>query len=187
MNEISQQNESFSQKLRSVATLGDAETGLTCSTFVARRMFPGWKVHGSPSFEEAAYMLRQGQADALLIPGAYPNAKDFLMDEELTLLEATKYGIPALVATAIDNGKASYDRLFYHPATASLLSRITCFGFGEAVQVSSNEVAAERMLENPVRYAAVTNELVTKHFGLPVSQVLRTERDMAWFVFVNRQ
>lgn len=169
----------------SVATLGNPRTSVTCSTFVARNFFPGSRIVGAASFEDAATRMRDGEADALLVPAAYPMLRAFLMDDTLELACAVIHPIPALVATAVDNGTGRYRRLYYHPATESLIGKIACFTYDEAVPVSSNEVAVEEMLKDVGAYAALTNELVTAYHSLPVLQVMRARRGMAWVLFIR--
>ena len=63
-----------------LATLCDDPIGLTCSIDVARRWGGAKEVAPFASFEAASAAVKEGVADAFLVPGAYPHLNGFIMD-----------------------------------------------------------------------------------------------------------
>ena len=168
-----------------IATLGDADTGITCSQLVAREKFPNRTRVGASTFEEAACMVKSGTAKFLLVPGAYPEIRKFLMDEGLALLKVFRKPIPELVyGNVVNDVSAPMEVVYHHAAVNSLLPDVPGHGTGTRfVAARSNEEAYSAMLRHGERAGCVSNKAVFEHYGRPALITLRTQRDMSWHVF----
>lgn len=172
-----------------VATLADEPVGLTCSVAVASKHFRGLarKVHGFPSFESAASEVRQGRADALLVPAAYPEIRRFFFDSALRATSSFLAELPDMVLVASKAHEDDrYARLYHHPATQQLLDELP-FIYDEAVPVSSNTAAAASLIADDENCLAITNRLVADHHELKPLRVLAHGESMAFIVFERNE
>jgi len=161
-----------------IATLGDARAS-TCSVRLALDYIDdgAGEVLGYASFEEAAAAVKLGGADLLLVPGAYPQIRGFMFDAALGLRDQFVGELPPIVLAAAPNAPAVESVLYLHSAlqqVASDYEDITGRSLLR-VEVSSNAVACQRLLEHPGRLA-LTNLLAADAYGV---FVLATMRD-AW-------
>ncbi|MBV8617821.1 MAG: hypothetical protein JOY84_03080 [Curvibacter sp.] len=172
---------------RRLATLGDDGAELTCSMHIARRWGGARETIGCTSFEAARELLRTGQADALLVPAAYPRLNTFIMDKALRASQAFIMPIPALVlATCTGHAAPRLRQLIHHAAVAPLLPELG-LSWVQAQQASSNAEACRLLLAAPEPSACITNALCATHFGLDVVRVLRPNLAMPWICFVSQQ
>lgn len=172
---------------RRLATLGDEGAELTCSMHVARRWGGARETVGCASFEAARELLRTGQADALLVPAAYPRLNTFIMDAALRASQVFIMPIPALVlATGAEPAAPRLQQLIHHAAVAPLLPELG-LSWAQARQASSNAEACRLLLAAPEPSACITNALCAAHFGLNVVRELRPNLAMPWICFVPQQ
>lgn len=175
----------FAFRYRAVATLADESRGLTCSVAVASKHFRGLarELRGFPSFEASADEVKEGRADALLVPAAYPEIRRFFFDAELTATESFVAELPDMVLVACESQPhGEYTRLYHHPATQQLLHELP-FEYGKAVPVSSNTAAGSALIEDEEPSLAITNKLVADHHGLRTLRVLAAGEAMAFIIF----
>jgi len=171
---------------RRLATLGDDNAELTCSMHIARRWGGARETVGCASFEAARELLRTGQADALLVPAAYPRLNTFIMDEALRASQVFILPIPALVlATGGGPAAPRLQQLIHHPAVAPLLPELGLH-WEQARQASSNAEACRLLRAAPEPSACITNALCAAHFGLNVVRELRPNLAMPWICFVHQ-
>jgi hypothetical protein len=170
-----------------IATLGDARINVSCSLLASLSRFPSARMIGCENFEIAVSKVKSGEAEKVVVPSAYPKIASILMDESLKLDEVYRYKIPSLVLATTGGEIKKREILYYMPATYSLINNISNFEFSVGVQTASNELAAMRLLSHTECGAAgcITNAVVAKHFNLIVHQVLRSERDMGFHVFIR--
>ena len=167
-----------------LATLGDEGAELTCSMHVARRWGGAREAVGCASFEAARELLRTGQADALLVPAAYPQLNTFIMDEALCASQVFIMPIPALVlATRSVPTKAQLHQMIHHAAVAPLLPELG-LSWQQALLASSNAEACRLLQVAPEPSACITNALCSAHYGLHVVRELRPNLAMPWICFV---
>lgn len=158
---------------RRLATLGDEGAELTCSMHIARRWGGARETVGCASFEAARELLRTGQADALLVPAAYPRLNTFIMDAALSASQVFIMPIPALVlATGAGLAAPRLQQLIHHAAVAPLLPELG-LSWAQARQAGSNAEACRLLLAAPEPSACITNALCAAHFGLNVVRELR--------------
>lgn len=170
-----------------IATLGDTSTSITCSQHVAKISYPENGRIGADTFEEAADMVKDGRAKLLLVPGAYPDIGQFLMDEDLRLLKAFEKPIPALVyGNTVNDPAAAVETIYHHAAVKSLLTKLPVQAGTNFIAVKSNEVAYEAMVRHGERAGCVSNKIVFEYYDRPSLMTLRTEREMSWNVFALR-
>lgn len=176
-----------SKKKLSIVTLGKDVTATTCSVLVARKAFPDFRLKGCESFEEGAYLVEKNKIDYLLVPAAYPKLNDILMRTDLILHDIFKYDIPqiVLILDKDKNEQFSRDKLFFHPATRSLIETIDGYHFRELEPVGSNDVSVTKLLDEPNSRCsgAITNQVAAEKAGYGVTQVLRPAIPMGWLVF----
>lgn len=172
---------------RRLATLGDEGAELTCSMHVARRWGGARETVGCASFEAARELLRTGQADALLVPAAYPRLNTFIMDAALRASQVFIMPIPALVlGTRAGPAAPRLQQLIHHAAVAPLLPELG-LSWEQARQAGSNAEACRLLLAAPQPSACITNALCAAHFGLNVVRELRPNLAMPWICFVPQQ
>lgn len=171
-----------------IATLGDAQTSITCSHVVAKTKYPTQSRMGARTFEEAAAMVKDGRAKLLLVPGAYPAIGKFLMDEELLVADTFMMKIPELAfGNTVNDVMAPLETIYHHAAVTSLLPKVPGYNAGTRFVASdSNEEAYEAMVKHGERAGCVSNKAVFDYYGRPTLLTLRTEREMTWAVFVAR-
>jgi hypothetical protein len=170
-----------------LATLCDDPIGLTCSIDVARRWGGAKEVAPFASFEAASAAVKEGVADAFLVPGAYPHLNGFIMDSELSAFQAFIMTIPPLVlATRRAQEGRAFQTLFHHPAVAPLLAEIS-IPWESAVHAPSNSEACRMLLANPDSSACVTNALCADHFELRTLKELRNGISMPWICFEKKR
>lgn len=172
---------------RRLATLGDDGAELTCSMHIARRWGSARETVGCASFEAARELLRTGQADALLVPAAYPRLNTFIMDAALRASQVFIMPIPALVlGTRAGPAAPRLQQLIHHAAVAPLLPELG-LSWEQARQAGSNAEACRLLLAAPQPSACITNALCAAHFGLNVVRELRPNLAMPWICFVPQQ
>ncbi|MFD1149822.1 hypothetical protein [Saccharothrix hoggarensis] len=124
-----QEDLTYSPQYRSLATLADEPSGLTCSVIVGRRWARNRvaSVVGYPRFELAAERVLAGDHDVLLVPSAYPDIRKFFFNPELRAVDTFLSTLPDMVfavpAGAADGAADSdeFDVLYHHPATRALV------------------------------------------------------------------
>jgi hypothetical protein len=181
---------SFRPRFASVATLGDEPTGLTCSVIAGRRWAPGnaAAVLGYPSFELAAAAVRTGEHDALLVPAAYPEIRNFFFDAALKAVETFLDRLPDMVLAlpAGTPGGRHLDVVYHHPATVNLVRQLP-YDVAAARHASSNSAACRDALAHTGgSAAAVTNQTSADHYGLRTVDVLAAGTAMGFVVFVRK-
>jgi len=159
-----------------VASLAQNQSSTTCSAIVVRRL--GFLLVPANSFEEAVDLCKNGSADAVLIPGAYPDIRHFYMDPALHLSELYREDIPALVYASKQDGELPYDVVHCHPATSPFWWQLA----GTVVEATSNDTAADAVCG--AHDACITNEAAAARAGLKVLRVFRKASPMAWNLFV---
>lgn len=174
------------RQTKTMVTLGNPENPVTCSMAVGIDYFKYYNLIGAHSFDDAIFTLGRGDADYLLVPGAYKGISELLMRDDLNVVTTFAAKIPALVLTA--GGNLNVDErnvLYYQPATTSLINNIKGYNFIETKPVASNQAAVEELLDfaQPDLAAAITNELVAERYGLDIVQVLREPKNMSFIVF----
>ncbi|MDD2544797.1 MAG: hypothetical protein PHI55_00765 [Burkholderiaceae bacterium] len=83
------------------------------------------KIIFSQTFEEAATHVKHQNADAFLVPAAYPGLNKFVMDEELETFQTCIHRIPALIYACpknITNEDLTSKpiKIYHHPAVNPL-------------------------------------------------------------------
>jgi prephenate dehydratase len=170
-------------KFNRLGTLGDASGPFTCSMHVAHAWGQAATVEPYNSFENAGLAVKSGDVDAMLVPGAYPNLNELIMDAGLEVSEVFVMRIPPLVLAAKSGEVVCHvERLFHHPATASLLPETDIQAL-EPVEVTSNVKACEALLWCDVSAACITNALCARHFRLTTIKTLRAGVQMPWICF----
>jgi hypothetical protein len=166
-----------------VGTLCDEPIGLTCSMDAARRWGKAKEILPFPTFEDAAEAVKHEAAAAMLVAGAYPFIRRFIMDIGLKAKEAFIQKIPALVLVGLAPAKPSHcNVLFHHPATDELLPEVQ-IDFEENLHVTSNSQACVKLLAHLGLSIAITNRLCADHYRLSIYKVLRESVAMPWVVF----
>lgn len=106
-----------------IGTLGKSAKDPTCSMLAAHELYKAVELRGFPTFEEAIKELKYKSINKVIVPAAYPNIRNFIMDDNLKVEKSFIYDIPDLVLVSkVD--LPSYDVIFLHPATQSLLPKI---------------------------------------------------------------
>jgi prephenate dehydratase len=183
-NDSSFQNLQLSSKYRysSVATLGNH---LTCSNYAAKNYCRTSSIKLYDSFEEAATAVKEGIAQAMFVPGAYPNIRYFIMDDFLSVSETEVLQIPALVlAGKFIKQPDKIKRIYLHPAPESLLAEVET-KYEETVFVSSNPNACIEVLADNNNSIAITNLNCAEYFDLKVYKILRSGIFMPFVLFVR--
>lgn len=174
------------QSIERLATLCDDPVGLTCSMDVARRWGFAKEVTPYASFEAASFAVKEGLADAFLVPGAYPRLNAFIMDAELNAAKTFIMKIPALVLACLpDQIDSKFHTIFHHPAVTPLLAEID-MPWDSAIHASSNSEACRMLLARPTPSACVTNALCAAHFKLKTLKELRSGIAMPWICFEKK-
>ena len=169
-----------------LGTLGDEEGFLTCSMHVAKHIQNAQVIKPYPSFEEAAEDVKLRKISCLLVPGAYPQVSNFIMDSKLHVSETFIEKIPPLVLCGRESQPpADINVIFYHAATTHLL-RETGLNFRKGVTVSSNSEACRRVVGSCNTAVAITNQLCAEHYDLRVYEVLRQAIEMPWICFTGK-
>lgn len=175
----------YLKKYNILGTLGDNEGYLTCSMHIAKELNNADTIKPYPYFEAAATDLKLGNISCLLVPGAYPNINNFIMDSELMVSETFIKEIPALVLCGMQKQCSSnINLIFHHPATTYLLKEIDV-SYQENITVSSNPEACRMILKNPDSSIALTNQLCADFYQLETYKILRAGIQMPWICFIN--
>ncbi|WP_329325150.1 hypothetical protein [[Kitasatospora] papulosa] len=176
---------------RSAATLADDPAGLTCSVTIGREWAARGRASallGYPTFELAAENVKAGRHDALLVAGAYPEIRSFFFDPELRAVEAFVAPLPDIVLAAPHknaawNKSADSSKIYYHPATITLLKSISRDNLIEGEEVASNSLACRRAMEDTGAALAITNAICAEYYGLTVITTLSVGTPMSFVVF----
>ena len=83
-----------------VGTLGDSSGSLTCSMYIARRWNVNSEIIPYHSFEAAADALKRKELSCILVPAAYSNISEFIMDNKLIATEVFLESLPPLVCVS---------------------------------------------------------------------------------------
>lgn len=171
---------------QTLGTLCDEPNGLTCSYYVANKWGKSAKILPFDSFESAAESVKRKEISAFLVPGAYPQLKSFIMDNDLVASQTFIMQIPSLVLCGKNKEiPKKVDVLFHHPATSPLLCEIG-IEFNKSEFVSSNSRACINLLQQKeISSIAITNELCLNHYQLNLYQILRPNIHMPWICFVR--
>lgn len=174
-----------------LGTLGDSLEGLTCSMYVARKWNKFQNIRPYSKFELAAEAVKKEEIYCFLVPAAYPNIKEFIMDSELIPIEIFIEQIPPLVyveqdGVGIVDTTSIINNVFLHPATEHLLREIY-FGdiYPEITYVDSNVEACKLLCACYVKSGAITNQLCADKFNLKVKKNLRSGIKMPWICFAK--
>ena len=159
-----------------VATLASSTTATTCCAIVARQK--RFRLIPASSFEEASTMVKRGSAEFLLVPGAYPKIRVFLMDPALRLVDAFIYEIPELVVASKKGTPPPYRAMYAHPATQPFWDNLGA----PVIEVQSNDAAAAAAASHPDS-GCITNSAAARAFDLVIVQVLRMKSPMSWNLF----
>jgi len=168
-----------------IATLGDKESILTCSLYVAHKRYDE-NVKKMPfySFEKAIEALKDKTVDRCIVPSSYPKISNFIADLELDIKEVFLEKIPNLVLVGLNEIQPEkIETLFLHPATESIIPSFLQKSNIKKVFVSSNSDACRRLKNSPYPSLAITNELASKYYGLYTYNTLRTKMKMPFIVF----
>ncbi len=161
-----------------IATLGDTPTSTTCSMLQAKSQ--GFCIKACcGSFEDAIALVKEGKAQAALVPGAYPGIGKFLQDPELFLARCFAAPIPALVLAAKPEARPPFHEIHAHPATKPFWSSLDA----PVIEAASNDSAAAAAKEKST--ACITNEAAAESFGLRILHVFRPSLPMSWNLFVR--
>ncbi len=171
-----------------VATLGDRLES-TCSIKLADQWLEGQgRIAGYLTFEAAARATLAGDADFLVVPGAYPGIKAIIFDDDLELEDVFKGELPPMVLVeAAIAASARSERLYLHPALHDLADQLDAerprpF---ERVEVSSNAVACERVGVDTAAWA-LTNRTAAQSYAARELRVMRNRWLMPTSVFRRR-
>lgn len=176
------------ENCRKIMTLGDVDKPVTCSMDAALAIYPDMEHISSGSFESAYQRTLDRESDAFLVSTAYPKINNFLMDDEIIILDINAREIPPLVLCTKHStpSDACFVRLFAHPATIPLVPKIT-FEVGETILCGSNEAAALATIADSEQTAAISNLLAAEAAELQVLQTLRQAAPMGWLLLGRRR
>ncbi|QHJ01222.1 hypothetical protein GT347_26470 [Xylophilus rhododendri] len=156
-NHIQLSESSRPPPINRLATICDDPLGLTCSMDVASRWGAARELLPHSSFELAALSVKEGNADAFLVAGAYPHLNAFIMDADLLVRDTFVMKIPALILACRANERSNeFGTLFHHPAVTPLLSELAV-GWKEAVHAPSNSQACRELISAPGPALCITN------------------------------
>lgn len=160
-----------------IATLGDVKAS-TCSIKLAKTWLGGRAgvIDGYLSFEAAARAVVEGEADCILIPGAYPDLRRHIFSTDLVFLDTFRGVLPPMVLVESPDPLVVRSRdLYFHPALRELVNQLReDNGHIDQHEVTSNAVACERVLENPAGYA-LTNRIAAQEYGVRELKVMRKD------------
>ena len=167
-----------------LGTLGDKAFPSTCSYAAAIEHFPEEEVVLFDTFEECIKNLKNKELDVVIIPAAYPSIAPIIMDDPLQIVQTFLYRIPDLVLAKKYDSSISASRLYFHPATESLLSKSDEeVRFKETIPVNSNTDAALKVKVSTAHDLCVTNELCAKQQDLEIVQILKKDLNMPFICF----
>lgn len=173
-----------------LGTLGDNQGFLTCSMHIAQKWDRYKKVIPYGTFEAAAQDLKTGKIEAMLVPAAYSDICDFIMDEKLTVSELFIEPIPPIVCVAKKNdfNMLNVRRVYLHHATKSLVYTMAQnVNIVEKVYVDSNIEACKKLISDDKEYSiSITNKLCADYYGLKIIKVLREEVLMPWVCIIRK-
>jgi hypothetical protein len=170
-----------------LGTLGDEESQLTCSMYIAKKM-NSCELKGYSSFEKAVESLKNNVIQKVLVPGAYPSINQFIMDDNLEVHQSFVAKIPSLVFASSSANKKEISELFLHEATKNLVSDIP--NISDVVMltyVDSNEEACKQLVKGSNSTACITNSLCADYFDLKVHLILREGISMPWVIFKMKE
>lgn len=172
-------------KFKTISTLGDPPINqLTSSYYVAEKLGLADSILAYNSFENAILALKNSQADAALVAGAYPYIREFIMDSQLKCVAAFIEQIPPLVFCI--SGPLlprKLTKLYLHPATLSLEEDVQKFvEIEEIVQTQATSAAASAAKNDPGS-GAICNQLAADYYGLNICAVLRQGINMPFTIF----
>nr|WP_296461186.1 hypothetical protein [uncultured Acetatifactor sp.] len=170
-----------------LGTLGDNNGFLTCSMYIAQKWHKYEEIIPYMTFEAAAIDLKENKLCSILVPAAYPQISEFIMDKELITEEVFIEQIPSLVCVgkyANVNVKI-VDKIYLHQATYKLLGDLGIEPQKvELCYVNSNIEACQCLLRDDSKnILAITNKLCAEYFSLNVINVLRNGVFMPWISF----
>lgn len=173
----------------SIGTLGDPILPSTCSYAATFYHFPNHKIKLYDTFEKAISSLKKKEIDNVVIPSAYPKINPIIMDNQLECIDTFLYRIPDLVLAASLKSESSttFNTLYYHPATLSLLNTINKnFKFHKQQTVRSNTESAYKASsdENSI---CITNQLCIAPNHLKVLQIIKPSFSMPFIVFKTKE
>lgn len=173
-----------------IGTLGDEQGYLTCSMYVARKWNRYKSIIPYHTFEAAAQDLKDGELDAILVPAAYADICDFIMDEKLIVSELFLENIPPIVCVAKQDkfNILNVKRVYLHYATKTLLYTMKLNENDiDKVYVESNVEACKKLLGDDNECSmSITNMLCAEHYGLIVIRILREEVLMPWVCITRK-
>lgn len=160
---------------------------MTCSNIALENYCKKTSIKLVDSFQDAINEVKQGIVQAAFIPGAFPNIKDYIMDEKLRVKETVVVQIPALVlAGKFPQQPKKIKRIILHPAPESLLAEVET-KFEEMVFASSNPNACIKVLANQNDSIAITNQNCAQYYGLVTYKILRPGIFMPFVLFVRSE
>lgn len=170
-----------------LGTLGEDRACLTCSMYVGNKKYTNNTIRGYPTYEAALTDLKTKTISGLLVPAAYPQIKNFIMDDGIVAKEVFIEQIPPLVLIRKNmfSNKSKIKRIYLHPATSKLLSEIFPSKNNlEVVFVDSNIIACENLINDESdNIMAISNILCANFFNLNIEKVLRKGVKMPWVLF----
>lgn len=175
---------------RVVATLGDPLAS-TCSIDFAKTWLApeGGRVLGYASFEEAAAVVLAGDADYLLVPGAYPNiGPNFIFgDGAFRTFDQFVASLPDIVRVTFEGRPSIPIRLYFH-AALTWAAELLVERWGpqlQCIEVSSNAVACQELLADSGAQA-LTNVIAAEAYGVSVVELLAEDGEMPCVIFAPR-
>lgn len=168
-----------------IVTLGNPnpDQPKTCSISTANKRFPHASIKGAASYRHAEDILLAGEADFLLVAGAYAHIGTLLFSDKLVVDHTFTEAIPAIVLVS-DFDKV--DALFFPPIDERIVKKAADFvRYEHTVQTDSNTKSVELMRLYVGPAAAITNQDVADFYNLPVRAVIRPKRAMTWTLFTR--
>ena len=174
---------------RIIGTIGNNDGYITCSMYVAQKRYADSLIVPYTTFEEAAQHLKREIIDSILVPAAYPNLRDFIMDSELLANSVFLERTPPLVCVCKDKETKleTITHVFLHPATRKLVSELGIDNEKVSLTyVNSNIDACLRLLNNPSNSClSITNLKCAEYYKLWVIKELRSDVMMPWVSFIK--
>ena len=160
-------------RFKSLATLGDSTlNSLTASFYIAEKKTLAHEIIGFESYEAAIEAVKTDKAEVALVGGAYPKIANFIMNPDITCIDAFVEQIPPLVVAGVQSSAPTHvDTVYLQPATLALLAEVTT-RHTQTVEVKATSAAAAKAKADP-QSIAICSEPAADYYVLNIYQILR--------------